>query len=331
MSRPRLRALVLAAGRGERLRPLTATLPKPLLPVAGRPLVAWTLERLRDAGCEAVAINLHHLGDRIRDTLGASFRGLPIVYSEERELLGTGGAIPPLLDFFAGADLALVVNGDSLCRWPVEALVEKHRKSGAAATVLVERTIDPRPFGGGAALEGDLLLAFRPGSLGYAAARRHAVFAGAQVIDPALFARLPEGPSDLVDALYHPLLAEGATIRAVETARLWHDLGTPKRYLEGVLDWAFRGSTKASRRIAGAMVDPSAELRRTLVETGARVHAGVRLSGSLLLPGAVCGEGARLRRALVGPGAVVPPGTQDADALFALGADGATQRFALAR
>src|SRR5262245_6139342 len=118
MRRLRLRALVLAAGRGERLRPLTATIPKPLLPVGGRPLAAWTLERLRLAGVEAAALNLHHLGDSIRAAFGASYRGMPLVYSDERELLGTGGALPPLRDFLGEADLVLVVNGDSLCRWP---------------------------------------------------------------------------------------------------------------------------------------------------------------------------------------------------------------------
>ncbi|HSM15042.1 MAG TPA: sugar phosphate nucleotidyltransferase, partial [Thermoanaerobaculia bacterium] len=84
-----MRALVLAAGRGERLRPLTAELPKPLLPVAGRPLVEHTLERLRAAGVEAVAINLHHRGERIRSALGESWHGLPLCYSEEPRLLGT--------------------------------------------------------------------------------------------------------------------------------------------------------------------------------------------------------------------------------------------------
>jgi len=119
---PRVRALVLAAGRGERLRPLTEELAKPLLPVAGRPLAAWTLERLRRAGVDAAALNLHHRGERIRAAFGESFRGLPLVYSEEPELLGTGGALPPLRDFFAAADVALLVNGDSLCRWPLERL-----------------------------------------------------------------------------------------------------------------------------------------------------------------------------------------------------------------
>lgn len=330
MARPRLRALVLSAGRGERLRPLTAELPKPLLPVAGQTVLARTLERLRDAGCEAVAINLHHRGDRIRDTFGASFRGLPLVYSEEPELLGTGGALPPLVDFFAGAEIALVINGDSLCRWPIRELVAAHRRADAAATVLLARTVDPRPYGGGAAVEGERVVAFRPGALAWASARRRFVFAGAQAIEPELLSRLPLGPSDLVDALYHPLLADGAPIRALPTARRWHDLGTPRRYLEAVLDWTFHGSTSAWRAAKGADVAPTARLRRTMVEAGARVEAAARLDRSLVLAGAVCGEGVRLREVLVGPGARVERGERAEKTLFYRAADGVTLRLPLA-
>ena len=169
--RPRLRALVLAAGRGERLRPLTATLPKPLLPVAGRPLLAHALERLRTAGCEAVAINLHHLGGQIREQFGDRFRGMPLVWSEEPELLGTAGALPPLRPFLEQAERVLVVNGDTLCRWPIEALLAAHARRQPAATLLVHRKADPRAFGGGVALEDDGITAFRPGSLAYRSAR----------------------------------------------------------------------------------------------------------------------------------------------------------------
>ena len=337
MRRLRLRALVLAAGRGERLRPLSAAIPKPLLPVAGRPLAAWTLERLREAGVEAAALNLHHLGDRIRERFGDSFRGMPLVYSEERELLGTGGAIPPLAGFLADCDLALVVNGDSLCRWPIRELVAAHRKGGAAATVLVHRGLEPRPFGGGAALASDprfgrghsRVLAFRPGSLAWAAARRHAVFAGAQAIEPALLARLPDGPSDLVDALYHPLIADGATIRAIETARLWHDLGTPRRYLEGALAWGLGGTRRGWRGVKGAEVAATARLRRTLVESGSRVESAAELLECLVLPGASCGAEVRLERSIVGPGATVPAGETGADLLYFVDAGGATARQAI--
>lgn len=318
MPRPRLRALVLAAGRGERLRPLTATLPKPLLPVAGRPLLAWTLERLRAAGCEAVAINLHHLGGQIRERFGESHRGLPLVYSEEPELLGTAGALPPLRNFLEQADRVLVVNGDSLCRWPLEALLAGHVRRAPAATLLMHRKADPRAFGGGVALESDTITAFRPGSLAHASARRHLVFAGAQVLEPELLARIPEGPGDLVSALYEPLLAEGAPLAAVVTERLWHDLGTPRRYLDGVLDWTFRGSHQASRIVRGAEVEPSVKLRRTLVETGSRIEEGADLRSCVVMPGARLGKGVRLTRCVVGPGATVAVGTEANEALFTL-------------
>ncbi len=327
MPPPRLRALVLAAGRGERLRPLTATLPKPLLPVAGRPLLAWTLERLRAAGCEAVAINLHHLGSQIRQRFGESFRGMPLTYSEESELLGTAGALPPLRGFFEAADRVIVVNGDSLCRWPIETLLAAHSKRKPAATLLVHRKADPRAFGGGVALEDDRIVAFRRGSLADASARRHLVFAGAQVLEPELLARIPEGPGDLVTVLYEPLLAAGAPLAAVVTERLWHDLGTPQRYLDGVLDWTFRGSRQAARAVKGAEIDTSARLRRTLVEAGAQVDAEADLRSCLVMPGAKIGKGVLLNRCLVGPGATVAEGMQAESTLFALDAEASETRM----
>jgi len=303
---------VLAAGRGERLRPLTEELPKPLLPVVGRPLAAWTLERLRRARVEAAALNLHHLGERIRAAFGESFRGLPLVYSEEPELLGTGGALPPLREFFAAADVALLVNGDTLCRWPLERLLERHRHDrarGVPATLLVHRTVDPRAFGGGVAVEGGRLVAFRRGALAWEIARSRRVFAGAAALDPALIDRLPAGPADIVSALYEPLLAAGGDIGALSTARAWHDLGTPARYLDGLLDRALeRLPARGARALEGAEVDPGARLSRAVVERGARIGPDARLREAAVLPDARVGAGATLTRAILGPGAVVAEG-----------------------
>jgi len=304
-----VRALVLAAGRGERLRPLSAELPKPLLPVAGRPLVEHTLERLWRAGVEAAAINLHHLGERIRGALGASFRGLPLTYSEEPVLLGTGGALVPLGGFFAGADLVLVVNGDSLCRWPLRALVERHRRErrrGARATLLLHRTVPPAGYGGGVAFEAGRVLAFRPGGHLWRTARTRRVFAGATALEPELVGRLPEGPSDVVAALYEPLLAAGEELAALETARAWHDLGTPRRYLEGALERALERLPERGAWVAeGAAVDATARLRRVAVEAGAEIAAGALVRDTLVLGGARIGAGARVEDAIVAGGVTV--------------------------
>ena len=320
---PRVRALVLAAGRGERLRPLTLALPKPLLPVAGRPLAAWTLDRLERAGCDAAALNLHHLGEAIRSCFGQSFGRLPLVYSEERELAGTGGALPPLREFLGAAETVLIVNGDSLCRWPLAELLAAHRRGGARATLLVHRTADPRSFGGGVAIERGRhdrigrIVAFRRGGLAWETARTRRVFAGAAALAPELLERLPAGRSDIVAALYEPMLAAGEPIAALATTRAWFDLGTPARYLEAALAWGLDGRPAASALVLPtAAVEPGARLRRSVVERGARVAAGARLSGTLVLPGARVGADARLDGVLVGPQVELPPGAQHRDVLL---------------
>src|SRR5436190_18997206 len=122
----RLRALVLAAGLGTGLRPLTDLVPKPLLPVTGVPILGYTLAQLAALGCEEVAINLHYLGDQIRQRFGDSFAGMRITWSEEPVLLGTLGAFRPLREFFAAADQVLLINGDSLSEWPLRKLVRRH-------------------------------------------------------------------------------------------------------------------------------------------------------------------------------------------------------------
>lgn len=324
MSRLRVRALVLAAGRGERLRPLTDELPKPALPVRGRPLITWTLDELAALRCEAIAVNLFHLGDRLRERLGERHRGVPLCYSPEPHLLGTLGALAPLREFLADCDAALVINGDSLCRWPLRTLLERHRASRSAATLLLAARAAAARFGGGVRVADDgRLLALRRGALVTGAARRGVVFAGAQVLAPRLLARVPDGPGDIVAGLYEPLLAEGETIQTLSTRRSWHDLGTPRRYLEGALERALHAQPEQGSWLApGSEVAPTARLRRVAVESGASIAARARAEETLLLPGATIGEGAVARRVLLGPGARLPAKANAEGVLLTRGPDG---------
>ena len=240
MAELRIRALVLGAGRGERLRPLTDVLPKPLLPILGRPVVEQTLGALVAMGCEATAINLHHLGDAIEERFGGAYRGMRLTYSRESRLLGTLGALGPLAEFAAAADLFLVVNGDSLCRWPLAKLVRRHRASGAAATLLLTTKASPKRFGGGVVVRRDgSIRSLRGGQRGEKEHRR--VFAGAHVFAPSLLhlatKELGDQPADFVSDLYEPLLQAGEVLQSLETRRAWHDLGTPERYLAAAYDW----------------------------------------------------------------------------------------------
>ena len=316
MQGSRVRALVLAAGLGTRLRPLTDIAPKPLLPVTGLPILGHTLQQLAAVGCEAAAVNLHHRGDQIRQRFGDSFAGMPLVYSDEPDLLGTLGAFHPLKDFFAEADLVLLVNGDSLCRWPLKRLIRCFNANAAQACLLLTAQAPPADFGGGVGIDRTgRILSFRPkDDPENAEVARRYVFAGAHVISPRLLERVSPGKSDIVRDLYIPLLNEPETkLTSLVTTRAWHDLGTPLRYLEGVIDWARPGWPERMWRQAWispeAVVEPGAKVRRSAVEAGAKVGEGAHVERSVLLPGSKVGQGSVVRESILGFGASVPPGT----------------------
>ncbi|MDO8431986.1 MAG: nucleotidyltransferase family protein, partial [Candidatus Binatus sp.] len=130
-----MRALILAAGKGERLRPLTATTPKPMLELGGRPLIHYPIAMLRRAGITEVAINVHHLAGRIQSGLGDGSRlGVRITYAPERVLLGTGGPLNGLRDFL-GIDTFVIANSDTILDLDLAAMIRFHRARGALGTI----------------------------------------------------------------------------------------------------------------------------------------------------------------------------------------------------
>jgi len=134
-----MRAMILAAGKGDRLRPLTATVPKPLIEVAGVPMIAFPLKLLHDAGISEVVINLHHLGDQIRATLGdGSAYGVRITYSEENPILDTGGAIFAAREFLNG-DTFVVLNADTVIDLTLHDAIAFHRQRDRAIATMVVR------------------------------------------------------------------------------------------------------------------------------------------------------------------------------------------------
>ncbi len=311
-----IKALVLSAGLGQRLRPMTTRLPKPLLPAAGQSVAAHTLNQLALIGCDAVAMNLHHRGDQIRAAFKDQWGGLSMHYSEEPELLGTLGALRPLREFFSDCDLALVINGDSLCRWPLKQMIRRHTKTGAAATILLSATAEPEHYGGGVGLNESLRVTqFRRSGPIRGIVKERAVFAGAHVLSRSLLDCIPDGsgPADIVGDLYQPLLESGTDFQAVKTRRAWHDLGTPDRYLDGVCDWA-RGRApvrwlRSNWVASGARVGARVRLRRTALEAGAQVESHSRLDQVVVLPGGRVGPHCKLHRVIVAPNATLPEGS----------------------
>lgn len=316
MKTPRFRAVILAAGLGTRLRPLTLSMPKPLLPAAGLPVLGHTLSALQKHGCEAVAVNLHYQGDKIASRFGSDFEGMPIHYSREETILGTLGALAPLGEFLAECELTVVLNGDSLARWPLAKLLKHHSSEGPLATVMVSTRASVEEFGGGIRVGKDgrvqSFLRDDPGpeeAAGDDKTKRR-VFAGAHVFSHGLLERAPEPPSDFVRDLYQPLVRRGELVDAVESSSAWFDIGTPRRYLEGVIGWS--GSSGWSRRgwrNVEAEVDETARVKRSVLEAGVAIEAGVELRRSLVMSGATIGKGGRVTGSIIGPAVQLPPGT----------------------
>src|SRR5215469_5002626 len=134
-----MKALVLAAGYGERLRPLTDNIPKPLLEIGGRPLIHYPLLLLRQTGIREVAINVHYLAKQIEAALSDRALGLAITYSPEPILLGTGGPLLPLRNYF-GRESFLILNSDTIMDLDLKALIALHRGRGAVATMALRAT-----------------------------------------------------------------------------------------------------------------------------------------------------------------------------------------------
>jgi len=251
------RAMILAAGYGTRLRPITETLPKPLLPIAGRPLIVWTLLLLRRHGVTEVVINLHHLGHLIERALGdGSQFGLRITYSKEPVLLGTGGGLKQAEPFFAGEPF-FVLNGDTLVDLDLGALADAHRRSGALATMAVRA--DPEADRWGAVeldAAGRVLRINGRGKL-LEGPTRTRMFAGVHLMHPRLLADVPAGRESSVIEAYIRVIEGGATVLGYELSGYWSDVGTPERYAQarrdaeaGIIDLASRAKHADERASA---------------------------------------------------------------------------------
>ena len=224
-----MKAMILAAGFGTRLRPYTLHTPKPLFTVAGRPLLAETLKKLADAGCDAAVVNTHHLAERIEAFLSENPPRIPVRVSREKEILGTGGAVRHVADFWDERPF-LLINGDIVFDFDLSDIYRRHLETPALATMVLVKhpgldSVAVTPSGHVAAF-------VRTGTPpGAGSGGGLYTFTGIHVIEPALLDYIPaRGCSSIIDA-YETAMAEGHRINAhiVRDGR-WSDIGTPRRY-----------------------------------------------------------------------------------------------------
>ena len=225
-----MKAMILAAGFGTRLRPITDTIPKPLIDVAGHPMIAYSLALLREAGIEEVILNLHHLGDMLRDALGDGSRyGISITYSEEDPILDTGGGIKKA-QWFLADDTFVVLNGDTIMDLDLRGVIDWHQRQESVATMVV-RSTDPNGDYGLVEIDEANRIRRILGQPPQVAADLRAglramMFTGVHVFEPKIFDYMDSGKFGINARTYPAMLASGEPLFGYVFKGFWSVLDT---------------------------------------------------------------------------------------------------------
>lgn len=304
-----MRAIVLVGGFGTRLRPLTLTTPKQMLPLVDRPMIEYVLAHLAEHGVDDAVLSLGYRPDAFVEAYPEGVcAGVKLHYAVEPEPLDTAGAIR-----FAATDAGIserfvVVNGDVLTDLDVTELVRFHDAHGGEGTIALHRVEDPSAFGVVPTDENGRVTAFveKPPR---DAAPTDLINAGTYVLEAAALARIPAGRRVSIERETFPAMVADGVLFAMADGGYWLDTGTPEQYLQAQLDLldGVRGDARFGLA-EDAMIDEAATVERSVVGAGASVAAGAVLIDALVLPGASIDADAQVCRSIVGPGAVVGTG-----------------------
>jgi mannose-1-phosphate guanylyltransferase len=332
-----MRAMIMAAGIGTRLRPVTDLMPKPMVPIVNRPALHHILRLLAKHGFAEVVINLHHLPDAITDYFGdGASIGMQLSYSYETELLGTAGGVKNNAAFLGGGTF-LVMSGDAVTDIDLPALLASHRRHGSIATMAVKQVSDPSLYGVVVTDTAGRVTGFQEKP------RREDALSdlcncGIYVFEPEILSLIPEGRfDDFGRRLFPDLLREQVPFHAYALSEYWNDVGNLTEYLRSNGD-ALAG--RVAVEIPGNETAPN-----IWVEEGAEIHPSARLQPPLSLgqgcsigrdaviegpavvgAGSVIGEEAHLARVAVLPGSQVAPREMLVEGVVARRPDGARSR-----
>jgi mannose-1-phosphate guanylyltransferase len=309
-----MKAMVLAAGLGTRLRPLTYEITKPMVPVLDRPVMEHILDLLERHGFSEVIANLHYFPESISDYFGDR-----LSYRVEEELLGTAGGVKACSEFF-GDEPFVVISGDALTDIDLTALAKRHIEAGGIATLAVKRVDDTREYGVVLHDEQGRVTGFQEkpkpeealSNLGNC---------GIYVFSPEIFDHFPDRPfADWAQDVFPALLERDVPFYIHEVGEYWNDVGSLTELRQGTFD-ALEGELRldmVGEEVApGVTVAPGTTLPEDAMLDGpiwigseVSIGSGVRLTGPVVLgDGASVGDGAQLRSSIVFPGTKIAPET----------------------
>ena len=308
-----MKSIVLVGGEGTRLRPLTYSTPKQMLPLVGVPMIECVFETLARHGVTDAVLSLGYLPDRFIEAYPSGvIGGVKVTYAVEPEPLDTSGAIRFAAEFAQIDETFLVVNGDVLTDLDVTKLITFHREHGAEATIALHPVQDPSRFGVVPTTDEGRVLAFveKPP---LDEAPTNLINAGTYVFEPSVLGHIaPQGRVSVERDTFPKLAAEG-TLFAMADHAYWIDTGTPQAYLRANIDllWGRYESRLIQKGVEGtwrhplSSVDPSAVLTNVVIDRDCVVGANVVLENVVLLPGAVIESNAQVRSSIIGARAIV--------------------------
>jgi mannose-1-phosphate guanylyltransferase len=309
-----VRAVVLVGGFGTRLRPLTLSTPKQMLPVVDRPMIEWVLAGLARHGVDDAVLSLGYRPDAFADAYPDGVcAGVRLHYAVEPEPLDTAGAIR-----FAALDAGIderfvVVNGDVLTDLDLTALVAFHEASGGEGTIALHRVDDPSAFGVVPTDDAGRVVAFveKPPRED---APTDLINAGTYVLEPSVLGRIEGGRRVSIEREVFPaMVGDGALYARHDGGAYWVDTGTPQQYLSAMLDIVAGRRPELGQEVPAAVhwraeVDAGAEVDGSVVMAGASIAAGATVRRSAVLPGAIVRG--TVEDSVVGPSAIVGAGAR---------------------
>jgi NDP-sugar pyrophosphorylase family protein len=301
-----MKAMILAAGFGTRLFPLTIDRTKPAIPFLGKPLVGYVAEYIGNFGIREIVVNLHHQPDSVIRALGDGERfGVHIEYTREApKILGTAGALDKAREFLEG-DTFMVVNGKIVTDIDLSAAIETHRRSGALATMVLKPNLKREKFTVVETNDGHVTgfgLDAQPLTEEEIRDAEHEpvspmMFTGIHIFEPRVFDYIPRGVySDIVPTFYNPALARGEKIAAHVTDGEWYELSTIQRYLDISLAM-LHGET--CHFGSGCSISSTARLRDSVLWDNVTIESDASLYRTVIADGVTIGPGEHFENAAV--------------------------------
>jgi NDP-sugar pyrophosphorylase family protein len=317
-----MKAMILAAGFGTRLKPLTNDLPKPLFPVLNRPILEHALHFLSTNGIKDIAINLHHKSEKIIDYFGdGKDFGVNLHFSKEEKILGTAGGIKKLQPFFKN-ETFLVINSDILADVDLKNVLKFHKDKNSKLTLVVRQDPNAEKYDSIQRIEEGRIVHFLGRSIKNSEPTTQVMFTGIQIMEPEIFARIPENKfCGTVEDVFPGMIQDELPVYSFLHKGYWIDMGTSETYIQAqkdALDGKLPLKISPSINPEGPVVVPPVHIGKdceishdaqvgpyTVMGDGCRILSGAVVKNSILWAEVTVGRGLTVQNSILGEGVAI--------------------------